>query len=234
MKQKASYLRECTPLHFNIQSTQEKEQLSLYAKGPCKDAHYSTRHVNITFVPCKCSTPGFSPKIETTTCECICDPRLSPYITGADCNYTDKSIVGQGNFWVAYINATVTGFLIYQNCPYDYCQTGKAAINFNITENGTDRQCAHGCYELLCGRYLPGFSLSLGSTQCIQCPTNWLAIMITIIAATILIGVALVIIILSLNMTVANGTLNGIIVYANIVTADTSALNSSILKVKFC
>ena len=98
------------------------------------------------------------------------------------------------------------------------------AINFNITENGTDRQCAHGRYELLCGRCLPGFSLSLGSTQCIQCPTNWLAIMITITAATILIGVALVIIILSLNMTVANGTLNGIIFYANIVAADTSTL----------
>ena len=224
MKQKTSHSKECTPLHFNIiQSIQEKEQLSLYAEGPCKDAHYSTRHVNITFVPCKSSTPGFSPKNETTKCEWLCDPRLSPYITGADCNYTDKSIVRGGNFWVAYINATVTGFLIYRNCPYDYCQTGRVAINF-ITENGTDRQCAHGRYELLCGRCLPGFSLSLGSTQCIQCPTNWLAIMITIVAATIPIGVALVIIILSLDMTVANGTLNGIIFYANIVAADTSTL----------
>ena len=60
----------------------------------------------------------------------------------------------------------------------------------------------------------PGLSTSFGSPRCIKCPTNWLVI---IVIASIVAGVAIVIFILVLNMTVAVGTLNGILFYAHIV-----------------
>ena len=66
----------------------------------------------------------------------------------------------------------------------------------------------------------PGFSLSLGSSRCIQCSKNWRRDLIGIVVAASLAGVALVTFMLAVNMTVAVGTLNGILFYANIVAAN--------------
>ena len=70
----------------------------------------------------------------------------------------------------------------------------------------------------------PGLFPSLGSsrsrTRCIQCSENWRRYLIGIVIAAFLAGILLVIFMLALNMTVAVGTLNGILFYANIVTAN--------------
>ena len=66
----------------------------------------------------------------------------------------------------------------------------------------------------------PGFSLSLGNTRCIQCSENWHRDLIGTVVAASIAGIALVIFMFSLNMTVAVGTLNGILFYANIVAAN--------------
>ena len=66
----------------------------------------------------------------------------------------------------------------------------------------------------------PGLSLSLGSSRCIQCSDNWRRDLIGIVVAAFIAGIALVIFMLALNMTVAVGTLNGILFYANIVAAN--------------
>ena len=65
-----------------------------------------------------------------------------------------------------------------------------------------------------------GFSLSLGSSRCIQCSEYWHRDLIGIMIAAFMAGIALVIFMLVLNMTVAVGTLNGILLYANIVAAN--------------
>ena len=65
-----------------------------------------------------------------------------------------------------------------------------------------------------------GLSPSLGSSHCIQCSDNWRRDLIGIVAAAFIAGIALVIFMLALNMTVAVGTLNGILFYANIVSAN--------------
>ena len=68
-----------------------------------------------------------------------------------------------------------------------------------------------------------GFSLSLGSRRCIKCPLNWqMNVAITVIVSSIA-GIAIVIFMLALNMTVAVGTLNGILFYAHIVIANTDS-----------
>ena len=66
----------------------------------------------------------------------------------------------------------------------------------------------------------PGTSLSLGSPRCIQCPDHWFRNLIGIVIAAFIAGIALVIFMLALNMTVAVGTLNGILFYAHIVSAN--------------
>jgi hypothetical protein len=67
----------------------------------------------------------------------------------------------------------------------------------------------------------PGFGLSLGSSRCIPCSDHWLRNMIGIVVAAFIAGIALVIFMLALNLTVAVGTLNGILFYANIVAPNT-------------
>ena len=69
----------------------------------------------------------------------------------------------------------------------------------------------------------PDFSLSLGNSHCIQCSKNWHRDLIGIVIAASIAGIALVIFMLALNMTVAVGTLNGILFYAHIVAANADA-----------
>jgi hypothetical protein len=71
----------------------------------------------------------------------------------------------------------------------------------------------------------PGHILPLSSTptRCVQCSENWLQDLIGIVVAAFIAGIALVVFMLALNVTVATGTLNGILFYAHIVAinADT-------------
>ena len=90
--------------------------------------------------------------------------------------------------------------------------------------NGADAQCAFDRSFHLCGSCRPGLSLSLGSSHCLQCPSYWPALLIAITIAAILAGIALVALFLILNVTVAGGTLNGLIFYANVVHANESIL----------
>ena len=53
------------------------------------------------------------------------------------------------------------------------------------------------------------------SSQCIKCSENWCRDLIGIVIAAFIAGIALVIFMLALNMTVAVGTLNGKLLYAN-------------------
>ena len=66
----------------------------------------------------------------------------------------------------------------------------------------------------------PGLILSFGSSRCIQCSKHWHWEVVGIVVAAFILGIALVIFMLALNMTVAVGTLNGILFYANIVAVN--------------
>ena len=69
----------------------------------------------------------------------------------------------------------------------------------------------------------PGLSLSLNSSHCIKCHKHWYLNLLGLVIAAFIAGIALVTVLLALNMTVAVGTLNGILFYANIVAANMEA-----------
>ena len=76
-------------------------------------------------------------------------------------------------------------------------------------------------YEILISSVCrPGLSRSLGSSRCIPCSDHWRRELIGIVAASFVAGIALVIFMLTLNLTVAVGTLNGILFYANILAVN--------------
>ena len=79
----------------------------------------------------------------------------------------------------------------------------------------------NAAYEVRISSYCrPGTSLSFGISHCIPCSKYWHRNLIGIVIAAFIAGIALVIFMLALNMTVAVGTLNGILFYAHIVAAN--------------
>ena len=211
---------QCTNLNFTVFSPHEVETLIMYAEGPCKDAGISRMTIPISFLPCTCPI-GLQPVMkEISNCICECHFAIQQY--DLICNYSTRSLIKTQGFWINYINqshdASQSGFLYYSFCPYDYClPIGQpVSISFEIL-NGADSQCGSGT---LCGACQPTLSLSLGSSPCLLCPTQWSMLTVFITFGSALVGVVLIAVLLILNLTVAVGTLNGLIFYANIVAAN--------------
>ena len=128
------------------------------------------------------------------------------------------------NSWITYINDTdPPGYVIHPKCPYDYCQPQAINISLNLNfPNGADTQCAYNRSGVLCGACQEDLSLSLGSSRCLPCHSHWPAVFVVILLSAIIAGILLVSVLLALNMTVAVGLVNGFIVYANIVAANSA------------
>ena len=175
-------------------------------------------------------------EVMSTVSACVCDSRLSPYFTDEEKSETE-SLTRHGTVWATFINNSYcnngschdsSGFLIYPYCPLDYClpPTSNIHINFNRID-GADAQCANNRSGLLCSLCQPGFSLSHGSSRCIPCSKAWYSRFLVGLAVTLVIGILLVTLLMTLNLTVAIGTLNGLIFYANIIGANSDTFHSS-------
>lgn len=215
----------CSLLHFAAFTNNETEELILFTDGPCKDTPDCQCKVKLE-VFCPHCPVGFELKHDEEGCRCDCDSKLKPFIS--ECSLPTQTVMRKKNCWITNIttennNSSDYQYLVYPHCPLDYCLPARArmAINLN-TPNGANTQCANGRSGLLCGACQSGLSLSLGSSRCIPCSTHWPAKLAAIVIAAFIAGIILVALILVLNLTVAVGSLNGIIFYANIVAANSN------------
>ena len=71
-------------------------------------------------------------------------------------------------------------------------------------------------YNTLCGGCQPGLSLTLGTNQCLHCPNTHLALLLPFA----LTGAVLVCFIKVIDLTISQGTLNGLVFYANVVNGN--------------
>ena len=213
---------ECTDLTLNVYSSyQNHVTLTLYAIGPCNSTKVSKRSLNVLFTQCTCPVGFQELPTQSGGCQCDCDAHIEKYII--KCDEATKSLIRQGNFWIGYLRNT-TGdnpYIIYHNCPYDYCipPTQNVSINLN-NHQGADAQCAFGRTGLLCSACKPPLNLSVGSSRCLNCTADWPKIFVATIIGGGLSGIAFVVIILVLNLTIAVGTLNGFVFYINIVASN--------------
>ena len=198
----------CTNLDFSF--LHSSARLLLFPDGPCNNLGISERFVDIVSLSCYCPI-GFQPSTSGAGCVCICD--LYPYIT--NCTLETQSVLREGDFWVTFTNNSIpNGYIIHPHCPYDYClpPTTPVHINFNIPM-GANAQCAYNRSGILCGSCKSGLSSTFGSSQCTHCSNQWLLLLIPFA----LCGIALLAFLLVCNFTVDHGTINGIILYADIV-----------------
>ena len=213
----------CTKLDFGVDSDNTTEVLIIsVGEGPCKDTEKSQARVTLNY-QCNNCPIGFEIDENIDSCHCDCDSQLWPHFT----NCSGYLLVRDSNVWVTYINESEDSshyqYLIHPYCPYNYCHDSDAVIKINLSQpNGADAQCVSNRAGLICGRCARGFSLSFGSSRCVTCPRLWPLITVGIIIGSIIGGITLVALLLILNLTVATGTLNGIILYANIVSSNSS------------
>ena len=213
----------CTDLNFSIISpVKDSDQLHLYAEGPCNDLGISLLQVNVTFVRCQCPL-GFEPLYDIQDrCVCGCHHVLKlvfPFIGNLDCDSETLLFARNTNFWISVVN--LTAFVSHKECPSDYCypMTTSVYIDFG-TQDGIDVQCAFNRTGILCGSCQSNLSLSLGSSRCIECSYLWPAKLVAITVSAFIAGLLLVTVVLAMNFTVAAGTLNSMIFYANILAAN--------------
>ena len=197
----------CSYLQYTLLSSSDAvgKQLSirLYAAEPCGTTNtVSPLYIYININKCP---PGFELQPPGS---CKCDKRLEEY--NVTCDINNQSIARTGSVWVGYddSNSTYSGLIIHSHCPTDYCK--ESTVSFTL--NSTDLQCAHNRSGLLCGACQEGLSLKLGSAQCGRCKDTYLLLFVAFAIA----GIALVVLLLVLRLTVAHGTINGLIFYVNV------------------
>ena len=197
----------CSSRNYSITPKIPFNQLEIYPSN--KSGNTIHLIVNITFESCPI---GF--ELSNSTGECICDHRIWQYTNSCDINRQAILRNASSTFWlsVSYNSGTPEGFIHHPFCPLDYCTTESKYINLR----DPDKQCNVNRSGLLCGKCKEGFSLVLGSSQCKECSNNYVALLIPFALA----GVLLVTLLFLLHLTVAAGTLHGLIFYANIVAAN--------------
>lgn len=149
---------------------------------------------------------------DTHTKQCQCSSQITSH-TMVHCDFITYNIVKAKQVWLLSQNTSGNyQIVIYENCPYDYCQVDNNSQSFKL--EFPDDQCAFNRSGILCGACQENFSQVLGTSRCRKCSNIYL---IAVIPSIILVGLLLIWFLMLLDLTVAVGTINGLIFYANII-----------------
>ena len=166
-------------------------------------------YVNVSFLECPL---GSHLNNESHTCDCVRE------LTENDvsCNILNQTVTLPGGLWVnaSFTSSGEPNGILARPCVLQYCLMEENTISLEEP----DTQCAFCRVGTLCGGCQAGLSLTLGSPTCRVCSNNYLSLLTLFLAN----GFFLVFFIKLLSLTVAEGTINGLIFYANIVWANKS------------
>ena len=224
---------EISKLNFTVNSINSKEVIGLSSKGIMFSETANKNYLSSLDpygigepIPEGLLTISVYINIELMDCPlgfqldkkgaCICGKELTG-IGIYECMIFDKKffINRSGNQWVQ--QELNSGILASKYCPFNYCK--QTAMQLNL--NDPDKQCALNHTGILCGACTSHLSLVIGSSRCLECHDDYHVLLLIAFAAA---GVLLVLFINVLNVTVAMGTINGLIFYANIIWANQSVL----------
>ena len=185
----------------NLVNNSSKLEFSLFLEDSCRN----NTHVDITLLPCP-----FGFEFSTENRKCLCANVLQQFTE--DCNIDDTSIGrSRNNVWLHF---TTDYILLHgRGCPLDYCKEA----NVYVPLNDSDVQCNDNRTGKLCGACKEDYSLELGSLICTQDCTEFHLSLILLFGV---LGILLIVLLFLFHLTVAAGTINGLLFYANIVQAN--------------
>ena len=97
------------------------------------------------------------------------------------------------------LSKTFQGLILHAGCPFDYCVNTPVSVQLD----NLDAQCSYNHSGTQCGSCKYNHSIVFGTLHCHPCNDIYIALLIPIAFA----GIVLVAILLLLNLSVANGTL---------------------------
>ena len=214
----------CTNLMYTVFSSKlaRKGMLSIYPSG-------STTGLIVNINLNKCP-PGFEIVKERGLCDCV-EVLLSK---GVRCSISNGTVSRPGTSWIGVVefspndmhtvadynltNSSVPDVIIgySQHCPTRYCNETASTVNVSDTSS----LCIYERTGVLCGQCKPDLSIAVGGPECLSC-NNWWLLTIPLYA---LLGIAIVVLLLILQFTVTQGTINGLIFYATLLNVDTYTL----------
>lgn len=170
--------------------------------------------------------------LDKTTGSCACSMAFHYYdqslFLTTDCQVATQSFHIPIRFTVPWVGTVDNGtnFAISTDCFIGQCELYSERKILHYIANSSNIElvnydgkilpiCAHGREGVLCSKCIDGLSVVIGSMNCQECPNYlnyWLFIIIHLIA-----GPVLILIIYLLNLTLATGTMNGVIFYANVI-----------------
>ena len=165
---------------------------------------------NVTLLSCPLGL-----ELDISSGVCVCCDKINRLKAKCNVSWMPYPIKRSGNNWLSY-NEKHGCIITHINCPFDYCNSSVVSLNLS----NSDFQCALNRSGVLCGQCQSGLSLMLGSNKCSVCTNSYLALL----AALIFAGLCLCIFLLTLNMTVSIGTVNGLLFYANMIKLNKSVL----------
>ena len=218
---------KCVNLTFALNSNRSRAKISFKPVTSEIAAIYRSVVSNLTVHLRKCPL-GFQ-LTATPPYKCACSPILAQYLlldnSQTVCSISNQTIlVPQKRMWFGRLDSqrqnqssTCDNFVVTPNCEY-YCRDAKSVKDTTVEVSITDidSQCSPGHTGVMCGGCTPGYSRLLG--EALECKkdcdnSNVPYVLLTFFISSILIFV----IIISLNLTVTKGTLNGLLVYTVII-----------------
>ena len=206
----------CAQLTYTIHSNREdfSTNLSLNVPESTYKLEYPIIELNIT--PCPLAF-----KLDRGDSQCSCISKT------LDCYPENRTIFRPVGMWIGYnkpnnshIPTNESHDISVKNCPHLYCTPTPSYIVAYPNHIDQDSQCYFDRTGPVCGQCPPHLSIVFGTPRCIDCSnhSSWWAVF-GIICAFALAGVLLVVFLIACNFTVTQGTINGFILYANIVEA---------------
>lgn len=211
----------CRQLKYTISTNYKHEVLSIqvhYDGGVSGFIHQFKRYyMNISMKECPL---GFT----RTDGLCNCSLLLIKNKDHVSCDITTQTVKRLPPVWIGIIKLeknpkyNITMIAYHRNCPLDYCASEE--INLTATKDflSQDNQCAFNRSGVLCGSCQTGLSAIIGSSKCRSCSNYWFLLIVPFG----LLGIMLLVVMLLFDITIAEGTLSGIIFYCNIIAGNIS------------
>ena len=241
----------CTELYYTIFSQKETEVIELYAEGTC-GAEGIPLSVNVILLDCPIGFTLNSStnqcfcdeRLQRYTKSCNIDNgeitriSLDDFWVGVDNTNETEGLILHPHCPFDYCTTYTVHFTLVDsndipvaNGTESNSNRTNATLNDIVESTGNntssdaignniDAQCNYDRSGLLCGKCKKDFSFVFGSSKCIKCSNIYLSLLIAFTLA----GIVLVVFLLVLKLTVAVGTINGLIFYANIVSVNRAHL----------
>eukprot|EP00731_Ephydatia_muelleri_P007271 Em0003g1519a len=200
--------QECTSLEYQIYGL-ENTTVNFFLSTDEGDTSLKSLNITVMLGPCG---PGFMLSNDSRGLRtCTCSRFLASFGVNCDVNLGTVNKTDTTG-WIGLLQNGAEA--LATTCPLDYCNSNDRAINLQSPNS----ICNGGREGVLCGRCPAGQSVVFGTIECHLCSDLWL---ITLGMYAVM-GVILIVVLFVLNLTVSQGTIYGLIFYANIIVVNST------------